>query len=888
MARLDRIRSALRHLRRGREADRELDAELQAYVELRADENVAAGASPEEARRRALAEMGGLEPVKEAVREARAGGWLADLGRDVARAGRSLRRTPGLLAVVVLTLGLGVGANTAIFGAASATLLEPLPYAAPDRLFFVWSDLEQAGYIRGPLSGPELGDFRDESTTVSDFASTWTTTGQLTGDGDPEQIKLGLVTANFFATLGVAPLLGRDFGPEDEGSEAAVMILGWPLWQRRFGGDPGVVGRTVRTDRGSAVVVGVMPQGFVPLFARDANIPADLQAWMPFDDKLRALPRGLYFLRTIARARPGVGHDAVRHDIEAISRRVVARHTEYAGSGRRFYAVPLQDDVTREVRPALVALSAGAVLLLLVAAVNVANVLLAQALGRRKETAVRVSLGASRRHLLRECLAQGLLLAGLGAAAGIATGAVGIEALVALRPAGLVRLDAVRLDIPVLAFALAVSLAAGLLASLAPLREILRADLRALLAMGGRGASHLGGRTRAALVVAQVGLGVVLLVGAGLLARTFVNAAEVRPGYRPESVLTFRLSLPRVRYASAATVTAFARDLERRLAALPGVEAVGAVSHVPLDGLPNWSTPYVYEAIAGEPRGSHEADARAVSPGYLSAVGAEIVEGRGFFESDDEHSRPVVVVDERLASKAWPGRSAVGQSLNVEFMKDGDFVPTAATVVGVVRHLRHRSLTEEVREQVYVPYRQSIRDPMAYVVRSRADPAALAAAVRAEVAALDNALPVYDVRPLEEYLSAALDPRRFVMLLGAVFAAVALLVAGIGTYGVVACSVTQREHEFGVRRALGARTRDVLGLVFREGLALAAAGLAVGLVGAAVTAPALRGLLFGVAAADPLTYGAVAAAEIVAALVACWLPARRAAKREPLDALRVV
>src|SRR5262249_41526169 len=367
----------------------------------------------------------------------------------------------------------------------------------------------------------------------------------------------------------------------------------------------------------------------------------------------------------------------------------------------------------------------------------------------------------------------------------------------------------------------------------------------------------------------------------------FVNAAEVRPGYRPESVLTFRLSLPRVRYANAAAVTAFARDLERRLAALPGVEAVGAVSHVPLHGLPDWPPPYAYDAIAAEPRGSHEADARAVSPGYLSAVGAEIVDGRSFLESDDEHSRPVVVVDERLARKAWPGRSALGQSLNVEFMKDGDFVPTAATVVGVVRHLRHRSLTEEVREQVYVPYRQSIRDPMAYVVRSRSDAGALAAAVRAEVAALDKELPVYDVRPLEEYVSAALDARRFVMLLGTLFAAVALVVAAIGTYGVVACSVTQREHEFGVRRARGAGSGDVLGLVFREGLCLSAAGLAVGLIAAAATTPALRGLLFRVGVADPLTYAAVAGAEIVAALLACWLPARRAVRSEPLDALRV-
>ena len=885
MPRLHRFASALKNLIAGSRVDRELDAELRAHVELLTEEKVRAGLSPEEARRRALLEMGGVEPVKEQVREARAGAGVEGFLRDLALAARSLRRSPGLLSLVTLTLALGIGANTAIFSAAWAALVEPLPYSDPDRLFVLWSDLDRAGYVRAPISGPELYDFREGSLAFEEFASIWTTTGQLSGEGDPEQIKLGLVTANFLKVLGVAPALGRDFRPEEEGSEARVLILTHGLWQRRFGGDPGIVGRSIRAEGTSATVVGVLPRGFEPLFARDANVPPELQALSPFGDRLRALPRGDYFLRTIGRVRAGVGARAAREEIDAISRRIVPQHTEYAASGRRFYAVPLKDDVAGEIRPALLALLGGVILLLLLACVNVANLLLARSLLRERETALRIALGASRRHLLRECLAQGLVLASLGGTAGTIVGALGIEALVRLRPEGLVRLDAARLNLPVLLFTAFASIAAGLLFSLAPLRELLRADLRAALASGGRTQAHLGLRTRAALVVAQVALGVVLLVGAGLLTRTFFRAAEVHPGFRAESVLTFRLSLPFRRYSEPA-VTAFARELERRIAALPGVEAVGAVSHVPLDRLPNWSSPYSFgtdEAATG-----HEADARAVSPGFFGAVGAEILEGRALEETDDADGQRVVVVDERLAGKAWPGRKAIGQALTVEFQKDGGFVPTRATVVGVVRHLRHRSLTEEVREQIFIPYRQSIRNPMAYVVRSRADGTTLAAAIRAEVAALDKELPVYDVRPLPDYLSASLGARRFVMLLGGLFAVVALLLASGGTYGVIACSVSRRVHEFGVRRALGARTADVLGLVFREGLALSVLGLSLGLLGAAAVTPALRGLLYAVAPADPLTYAGVAVIVVSAALLACFFPARRAASAEPLEALRVL
>ncbi|HSD26366.1 MAG TPA: ABC transporter permease [Vicinamibacteria bacterium] len=882
------LRSALRHLLAGRGADRELQDEIAAHIELLAEEKIAAGLDTAAARRRALVETGGVERVKEEVRDVRAGSGLAGLLRDMALAARSLRRAPGLVAVVTATLALGIGANTAIFSAAWAVLQGPLPYAHPEKLFMIWSDLQEAGYHRAPLSGPELLDLREGAPGFKEVAAIWTTTGQLTGDGDPEQIRLALVTANFFRTLGVVPALGRDFLPEEEGPEARVLLLGHSLWQRRYGGDPGVVGRTVRMDGGNATIVGVLPAAFQPVFAKDANVPPDVQAFSPFVGEMRARPRALYFLRVLGRARPDASPAQAVREVEAVSAAVVPRHSEYVGSGRRFYAASLRDDVSGELRPALLALLLGVLILLALACVNVATVLLARGRARRKETAIRVALGAAPRRLWRETLAEGLVLAALGGTAGVLLGALGIEALRGLRPESLSRLAVARLDAPVLLFALGVSVTAGLVFSLAPLREALRTEPREALSAGSRGAAALPHRVRGGLVVAQVALGAVLLVGAGLLVRSFHSAGAVSPGYDKDGILTFRLSLPFVRYPTTASANAFARELERRLRSVPGVAAVGAVSHVPLDSLPNWSTPYVYDAVAGQPRGSHEADARAVSPGYFEAVGAEIVAGRVFVEADDERSRPVVVVDERLAARAWPGRDAVGQSLEVEFMKDGDFVPTKATVVGVVRHLRHRSLTEEVREQVYLPYRQSRRDPMAYVVRTRADVGTLAAAVHAEVAALDKDLPAYDVRPLEAYVRASLDARRFVMLLSGLFAAVALLLAAVGTYGVLAWAVSRRQQEFGVRRTLGAGPLEVLRLVLSEGLGLAATGLLVGLAAAAVLTPALRGLLFGVGPLDPLTYASVALVVAAATVVACVVPARRALTQDPVEVLRLL
>ncbi len=885
---LRRLRALLRNLAGSVARERELDEELRAYVDLAAEAREADGLDPAAARRAASVELGGIEGVKESVRDVRTGSGTLALGRDVTLAVRQLRRSPGFAAAVVSTLALAIGANAAVFSIVQAVLLEAPPYREADRLMFVWSNLDRAGYHRGPISGPELADLRQESRSFEALAAIWATSVQITGEGEPEQLRIGLVTSNFFSVLGAEPAQGRGFEPGEEGRGAPrVVVLSDGLWRRRFGADPAVVGRAVRVDGTPLTVVGIAPPGLRLLFPPDANVPVEPQAYIPFPDDLPRDPRRLYYLRTFGRLAPGVMPEQAAQEIAALGRRIEAAHAEYAASGRSFFAVGLQDDAVRETRPPLLLVLGAVGLVLLLACVNVANLLLGRELARREQMAVRAALGATRGRLVRQVLVETLVLVGLGLAAGLVGGHVLLDLLLFVRPAALARYHVAALSWPVLAFTAGAALVAAVLVSLVGLASALRLDLAAALRGAGRSGNDAPRRrVRRLLVVSEVALGTVLLVGAGLLLRSFHALQQVDAGFRPERVATFRIGLPGVRYPDRAAFVAFARSLEERLLSLPGVEAAGAVSALPYDDAPNWSTPYSFDGVDEKTRGSHEADSRSVSPGFFRTVGAELVAGRFFEEHDDLRSGPVVIVDDRLAEKVWPGRDAVGQRLQVEFLVEGDFAPTWATVVGVVRHIRHRSLSEVVREQVYVPHRQSPRNPMAWTVRTSAGRELDTAAVRRIVAGLDRELPVYDVRPLEAYVADARGRSRFTTLLISAFAAVALALAAIGIYGVVSYSVLRRRREIGVRLALGARAEQVRRTVLREGMTLVAAGLAFGLVGAAALSRAARGLLYAVSALDPLTYATVAVALGAVALAASWAPARRASLLEPTEVLR--
>ncbi len=882
---LPRTTSLLRTLFSRSRLDRDLDAELAAAVEALADRFVRQGLPPDQARRAAVIELGGLEQTKERVRDVRAGRALLTLLGDVRIACRGLRKAPGFTLAAVITLALGIGANTAIFSIVNAVLLEPLPYRDAERLTFVWSDMSQSGYPRGPLSGPELADLRERTTVFEGFEAIWATSGTLTGGGDPELVRVGLVTGDFFRLLGAGTALGRTFTREDEPEGPAEgILLSHALWTRRFGGDADIVGRTIMFNDRLIPVIGVMPARFRILMPAEANVPDDLEAWLPFDRGITTRLRGQMYLRVVGRLKPGVPIDAARAEVDGVAREIGAAFPEYGSAGRKLALVGLHGEGVAHVRAALLAMLGGVVILLLVAIVNVSSLIVARAASREHEIALRTALGAGRWRLFSHWLAEGLVLAALGAAAGLATARVSLAILVALRPDSLSRIDRAPLDGRVLGVTLSAALAVAVLFSLAPLTQTARAALAGVLQRTGRRTlAGLRQRVRTALVIAQVALAVVLVVGAGLLARTFVQVLRVDPGFRTDGVVTFRLALAPARYPDQAAINAVARRFQAGLAALPGVAAVGAVSHLPYDNVPNWSTKYLTEPGEDESQ-ARRADARSVAPGYFETVGARLIDGRFFTEDDDERGRRVVVVDERLARRAWPDGSAVGRELRVDPRVEGR-LNTTVTVVGVVGHIRHLTLLEEVREQVYFPVRQAPRNPMAYVVRSEGDPAGLAGPVRALLRGIDPLLPVYDFRPLGDVVDGAQAPARFTMWLGAAFAAVALLMACVGLYGVLSYSVTSRTHEIGLRLALGASPGAMVALVVREGLAVAGIGLAAGVAAAALAARYVEALLFGVTSGDPVSY-LVALPILAATAAACWWPAWRASRVDPLVALR--
>ena len=882
---IDRVRYYWRGVFRRARLDRELDEELGSWVEELARRHRRRGHDEATARQLALADLGGVDRLRDEVRSTRPGHTVEGVMQDVRYGWRSLRRTPGFLAAVVLTFALGIGANTAIFSVVNAMLIAPLPYRDASRLVFVWTDNTSTGYPRVPLSGVELVDLRTRTTLFNGFGAIWSNTTTLSGDGEPEQLRIGLVTSDFFAVLGATAMIGRTFDQTDETGPPG-MLISWGLFERRFGGDRSIVGRRIQANGQPITVIGVMPKEFRLLLPTDSAVPDDLQAWQLLRGaNLARGPRGQQFLRVVGRMKPGVRLAEARQEINAVAAQISREFTEYGSAGRQFTTVGLQADGVREIRPALLALFGGVVLLLVVACVNVTSLLIARATARVRETSVRRTLGAGAWRLARQCLAEGVVLSSLGAAAGLLVGWAGLKGLLAIRPASLARLGRAEIDVSVLLFTCGVACFWGLLCSLAPLREILRASLlNSFQRDGQRVLGTLPARTRASLVVLQVALGVILLVGACLLVRTFVAIQHVDPGFQSDGMITFRLSVPFARYRPPAASNELVHRLRQSIAALPGVTGVGAISHLPYDDLPTWGGQYLVRATSDDSN-APSADYRVVTAGFFETVGATLVEGRFLSGEDAAGSQPAVVVDDLLARRAWPGQSALGRSLLVDPGSSGR--PTVpVTVVGVVKHLRVRSLVEDLTEQVYFSADQFVRNPLAYVVRTSGDPAGLVPSIRAALAQIDPLIPVFDARPFNEYVRAAMAGRRFTMTLAACFAGAAILLACVGVYGVMAYTVARRRNEFGVRLALGAMPSQLVGSVLREGVALAGLGLAIGAASALAIAQLLRSQLFGVTPSDPATYAIVLGSLGVVLTLACWLPARKTSAANPLDALR--
>jgi predicted permease len=884
---LDKIASFWRTVARGRRLDADLDAELLSYVDEITERKIAGGLDPAAARRQAVREVGGLDQVKEEVRDIRIGRLVEETARDAAYAWRMLRKAPGFAAAAVITLALGVGANTAIFSVVHALLIAPLPYINPDRLVFVWADQATEGYPRAPLSGPELTDLDTRTSLFEGFGAIWATTAALTGDNEPEQLRIGHVSHDYFSLLGANAALGRTFIESDlaKGPPTAI-LLSASVWRRRYGGDPAIVGSRILVNGRPTTVVGVMPADFRLLMPPDASVPDDLEAFQPFDRFLPEYPRGQRFLRVIGRMRPGVAFAAAQHDIARVGDEI-SKAYQYGAAGRRFETVQLHADAVRDIRGPLLTMFGGVAILLVIACVNVASLLIARAAARTKETAMRVALGAGNARLLRQHLVEGLLLTTLGAAAGILVARWGLDVLLALAPPALSRLSAAQINIPVIVFSLAVVFAWGVLLSVAPLSEVWRVRLaNAIRIDAARGGSATGNSLRAVLIAGQVAMSVVLVIGALLLVRTFRNAQSLDPGFDDHAIQSFRLAVrvPSRERAVAERALAFSRELQSALSALPGVVGAAAISHAPYDHVPNWGGPYLPEKGA-DPSTAAQADYRSLSPGALELLGIRLVEGRSFTEQDDLSSRPVVIVDRRLAERTWPGQSALGRELGVDTFVTGK-AEIGATVIGVVEHVRHRNPILEVREQIYFPQRQAMRNPTVWLVKAASDPSALMPAIRETLKKLDPTLPIYDVRPLAAYAEGANATRQFTMQLSVLFALVALALASVGIYGVMAYAVATRHREFGVRRALGAQGVQVLGLVARDGARLLTRGLVAGVLFAALVAWLMQGLLYGVSPWDPATYATAVPVLIGTGLVACLLPARRAIAANPMETLR--
>lgn len=810
------------------------------------------------------------------------------LPQDLRYAARKLAHSPGFSLVAILTLALGIGATAAIFTVVRAVILQPLPYDDPDRVVMVWNQWKDEP--KGRLSGPELFDYREAVPSLEKLAVYAIGEMNLTGDGEPERARGAVMTAEMFDVLGVEPVLGRPFGAEEDrpGGED-VILLGHGLWQRRFGGDPAVIGRTIQVNGSPNTVVGVMPEGFrLPL---EFEEPAEAQLYMPLAlDPADPGNRSSHYMVGVGKLRPGATQAQAERELGAEVRRwkeegVLEPSKEFAAS-----VVPVGEEVTGDVRPALFVLLAAVGLVLLIACANVANLLLARADTRRREIAVRTAIGAGRARILRQLLTESLLLAVLGGVGGLLLAMLGVEALIALAPAGVPRIDAVRLDATVLGFGVGITLLTGILFGIAPAVSASRASLSGVLRESGRGVSagRARQRFRRALVVGEIALSVVLVIGAGLLIRTFWELRGIDLGFQTEEIVTARIALPSTSYPDPEDVVSFFSELEERLEAIPGARAAGAARVLPLQGeIGDWGIDI--EGMA-EPEGNgFSADWQAATPGYMEALGIPLLRGRPIGEQDRADAPPVVVINRTLAERHWPGEDPVGARLRLASADDSR---PWLTVVGVVEDVRHNTMTEEPRTELYLPHAQTsvaagqTRRTMSVVLSATGSTSELLGRLREEVRAMDPNLPVADMLPLAEIVGEAQAQPRFVMLLLLVFAALALTLAAVGVYGMIAYAVTLRTHEFGVRLALGAEPGSIVRLVMRDGLFLVIVGTAVGAAGAVLAAQALRSMVYGVAVLDPATFLAVPLLLAAVALLASAIPARSAATVDPVVALR--
>ena len=797
---------------------------------------------------------------------------------------RMLVKNPGVTIVAIIALALGIGANTAIFSVVNAVMLKPLPYKNGDGLVMVWEHNRTRNRTQNVVSPANFLDWKDQNNVFEDMAGFFDTVANLTEAGDPEEIPSQYVTANMFSLLGVYPMIGRAFEGEDgQDGRDNIVILSHGLWRRRFGGDPGIINQTIKLNGTPVTVIGVMPPDF-QLFIKAGSLTGkQAEIWSPFSFGPNSRIRRGRYMSAVARLKPGVTVAQAQAEMTQIADALERQYPEF-DTNWGVNLVPMRQQFTGEISTPLLVLFGAVIFVLLIACANVANLLLARAAARQKDIAIRSALGASRSRIIRQLLTESVLLAVLGGVLGLLVAVWGVDLLLALAPKDLPPLAGVGINYFVLGFTLVVSLLTGLIFGLVPALQASKPNLNETLKEGGRSAAsgERQHRVRNLFVVAEIAMALVLLIMSGLMIRSFARLQSVNPGFDPNNLLTARLLLPQSKYSNDQQRVAFFRQAIARIEALPGVRSVGAISFLPFTTL-GAATGFTIEGQpAPAPGQSPTLDVRVCDPNYFQTMGIPIIRGRTFTEKEATEASHVVIISDAMARTYFPNEDPIGKRVRINMMED----PPPCEIIGVVGDSKHQGLDIEPRAMSYWPHPELAYSAMTIVARTTGDPLSYSGTVQSAVQSLDKDQPISDVRSMEQWLSDSVARARFITSLLGIFAAVALVLAMVGIYGVMSYSVTERTHEIGIRMALGANSTDVLKMVVRQGMSLALIGVGVGLAASFALTRVLAGLLFGVSVTDPVTFGLIATLLAGVAFVACAVPARRATKVDPMIALR--
>jgi predicted permease len=888
----------LRSLFRWAQADQELDDELRDHLERNIQQYVAQGMTQEEARRRARLDLGGIEQTKEKCRDARRVNWIQDFVQDLHVSLRMLHNSAGFTVVAIVTLALGIGASTAIFSIVNAVLLSPLPFPEPDRLVRIAFNEPGLGLRGVPFSVPELDDLRNRAGIFTDVSTIGSASVNVTGTSHPERLEFLVTHPNYFSMLGVTPQIGRLFGPQDFAlGFAPVAVISDGLWRRSYGADPRVIGRTIRLDNDPYTIIGVLPPEFRHPGPTVSGNPEEFSTAGFSADPAPPPARSTRFMPAcMGRLKPGITLQQAQARLTAMAAQIRYDFpTDYPPQNQWTIEIqPLQKALVGNVRPMLLVLLGAVILIVLIVSLNIANLLLARASGRQQEMAVRCALGATRGRMIRQMLTESMLLSVIGGAGGVLTTVGTIGFILRLVPSNIPRLNEVRIDWVVLAFALAISVLTGLAFGLAPALQSAKAAFSSAIREGARGSgsSAKTGRLRDTLIVSELAFAVVLMVAAGLLLRTLRGLLQEDPGFNPTQVVAANLPLPEPNdpkadpYLSLAQQTAFKRELLRRMRAIPGIKLAAITSALPTTDLTLHPAESIDALAIEDSPVESSLDLRAerirISPDYFKVMQTALLGGRFFTDGDQDGKQPVAIIDETTARKYWANRDPLGHTLR--FGQD----PTRPriTVVGIVGDIKNDGLDTAGVPHIYVPMYQSLDRDLSVVLQTSLPAKILEPQIRQEIQSIDPGLPVFNVSSMNDVLDRSLASRRFSAELVGGFAGVALLLASIGIYGLLAYMVGQRSREIGIRMALGARRWDVLKLILGKGVLLASVGIVAGAIVSAATASMMASLLYGVQPHDLLVFVAVPLLLFAVAVLASYLPARRATKLDPIVALR--